>query len=488
MLKPAKCVILITVDSLRQDHLGCYGYGKNTSPNMDRLAERSVIFEQAITNAPYTKASFKSIMTSTYPFSLGGYHTIKHRVRIAQVLKQSGYDTAAFPTIPLLSASSGYACGFDSFEDPFKEPAEAILGTKIWEGLLELLNYLDRKFRFDAFVKTFKLYSFYKRLYNAFCPFPRQNIPHARGNLVTQAVISTLTNNKDRRLFIWAHYMDVHHPYSPPLQIPDEYLNQIPPREVVKLNWKLYSLIVEPRKEGGKMAITQAELEKLIKLYDGEIKYVDEQIGSLLDELMETGLLEDTLIIITADHGEEFWEHGSLGHIGSNFHTHMYDELLRVPLLISHPQLNRHLIKEQVSLLDIAPTIVDMLGLPQIKEFQGTTLLPLINREEKREGAVISEASAFNRDKGTTEFIPADDTRIVSYRTQDWKYIYNEGKPDELYSLKQDPGEQQNLIDKEKELAEEFKSRILSHILAQKASQTEQTKERIRELKRLGKI
>jgi arylsulfatase A-like enzyme len=475
-------VILITIDALRRDHLGCYGYYRNTSPNIDSLAQRSVVFEQAITNAPYTKASFKSIMTSTYPFSFGGYHTIKPRLKIAEVLKQNGYYTAAFPTIPILSASSGYADGFDVSEDPFKK---ADSPTKIRWRLQKIRRYIHRKFGFD----TIKLYFFYRMLYNFIHLSPQQYIPYARGDIVTQELISTLTNNKDHRLFIWTHYMDVHDPYNPVIQMPDESHDYLSAREIYKLNVKLRKSDL-PRKKEDKMAIPRAELKKLINLYDGEIKYVDEQIGSLLVELKKLHLLENTLIIITADHGESFWEHGTLGHLGINHYTHMYDELLRVPLIISHPQLGRHLIRDQVSLLDIAPTIVDMLGLPQVKQFQGKTLLPLINGKEKREGGVISEASVFNKFKGM-EVVPVDDPRIVSYRTQDWKYIYNERGQDELYHLENDPGETQNIIDAEPEITAELRAKIMAHIEFEDRStpgERELIKARVRKLKDGGKI
>jgi len=479
----ASNVILITIDALRRDHLGCYGYHRNTSPNIDSLAERGVVFKQAISNAPYTKASFKSIMTSTYPFSFGGYHTVKPRLKIAEILKQNGYYTAAFPTNPLLSASSGYADGFAVFEDPFKK---ADSSTRIRNRLQQIRRYIDQKFGFDLV----KLYLFYKTLHNFIHPSPLQYMPCASGNIVTQELMSTITNNKDRCLFIWTHYMDVHVPYNPLIQMPDESHNYLSSREIFRLNAKLRRLIDLPRKKEDKTAITQVELKKLINLYDGEIKYVDEQIGSLVNQLKKLHLLENTLIIITADHGEEFWEHGALGHLGINHCTHMYDALLRVPLIISHPQLCRRLITDQVTLLDIAPTVVDILGLPQVKQFQGKTLLPVINGTEKREGGVISEASASNKFKGS-EAISMDEPRIVSHRTQGWKYIYNESGQDELYHLENDPGETQNMIDAEPEIAAELRARIIAHIESESKnmpSEKERIKARARKLKASGKI
>ena len=296
-------------------------------------------------------------------------------------------------------------------------------------------------------------------------------MPHPRGGLITKEVISILDNNKDKHLFMWIHYTDVHMPYNPPAQFQDKRHKKISKREIIRLNRKLYTLAFDSMKEQEITALDSAEVENLINLYDGEIRYVDKQIGSLLKYLKETHLLDDTLIILAADHGEAFGEHGAFGHLGSNNHTHMYDELIRVPLIISHPHLNRRRIEDQVCLMDIAPTLLEMLNLPKNKQFRGKTLTPVINGEENRNGIVISEASAYNKKKCSlpTEVVPADDVRIISCRTQDWKYILNGNGKAELYCLSQDPNEQRNLIDSEKELAQEFKSKISSYISKREA-------------------
>ncbi len=488
MLKATKYVILITIDSLRRDHLGCYGYSKNTSPNIDRLAEQSIVFDQAISNAPYTRASFKALMTSTYPFSYGGYHSLKKQVKLAELFKQSGYYTVAFPTIPVLSANSSYSVGFDYFKGLFDQPERKKnnLNTTIEKRLVKMSSYLNQRFDFNSS----RLYKFFKRLYDSFNPFINLHMPHSRGSLITKEAISILDNNKDKHLFMWIHYTDVHMPYNPPTQFQDNHYKKISKREIIRLNRNLYSLAFDSMQEQEIMALDSTEVENLINLYDGEIRYVDEQIGSLLEYLKETQLLDDTLIIVTADHGEAFGEHGAFGHLGVNNHTHIYDELIRVPLIISHPHLNRRLIEDQVCLLDIAPTLLEMLNLPKIKQFRGKTLTPIINGEEKRKGIVISEASAYNKKKCSlpTEVIPADDVRVISCRTQDWKYILNGNGKAELYCLSQDPKEQNNLIDNEKELAREFKSKILSHIATQLSLNKEKVKDQVKGLKRLGKL
>ena len=122
-----KNIILITIDSLRADHVGCYGYCKNTTPNIDKLSKKGIIFKNAFSNAPYTKASFPAILTGTHTYSYGGYYTIKGRPNLAKVLNEHGYFTFAIPNVPVLSSSFGYSEGFDIIIFHSKESLSLIL-------------------------------------------------------------------------------------------------------------------------------------------------------------------------------------------------------------------------------------------------------------------------------------------------------------------------------------------------------------------------
>jgi arylsulfatase A-like enzyme len=201
--------------------------------------------------------------------------------------------------------------------------------------------------------------------------------------------------------------------------------------------------------------ISNAELNQLIELYDGGIKYVDHSIKCLLDDLKDLMLLEDTIIIITADHGDEFKEHGDFLHV----ETKLYDELIHIPLIIYNSG-HCATINETVSHIDIAPTIMEMLNLPKVKTFKGNSLISILNGEER--SGVISEGIG-------SQSIGSDLKLIISYRTKKWKYILNKMKDEnELYNLEENPNEVENLKDVKKDIAESLNSIILEYILHQK--------------------
>ncbi|HNW40137.1 MAG TPA: sulfatase, partial [Candidatus Omnitrophota bacterium] len=269
-------VLLITVDSLRPDHLGCYGYPKNISPNIDKLAKEGVIFTQAIAQASWTVPAMVSIATSTYPST--------HKVYT--------WDTDLAPellTLARLLKRSGYRSFFCSGHN---KTLSAILGAQ--GGFEEWTN---------------------------------NEVPVSAGK-VNQAALKFINHNYKNKFFLWVHYMDTHdHFFKPQRNNPD-------PLDVSQ---------------------KQANIVK----YDNAIKQVDQQIGIMVDELNKLGIGNNTLIIITADHGEEICEHGRcFAHAGS-----LWDPLIRVPLIMVWGKqfpggLKRN---SQVQHIDIAPTICDVL-------------------------------------------------------------------------------------------------------------------------------
>ena len=277
--------------------------------------------------------------------------------------------------------------------------------------------------------------------------------------------------------------MDIHHPYGPPKKFLKEVSSKrISGRKVKKLNRKRSEKVFDNSVE-----IKKDELEKMIALYDGEIRYTDHYIGELVKKLGEMGY-SNTLFIITADHGEEFMEHGALGHVGENSFTHMYDELLHVPLIFSAIALPQKRITDQVALLDIPPTIVELVGLGKVEDFQGKSLLPLISDMKRKDDYIISEASLFNKGKGIGK-IAEDERKIISCRTKEWKYIYRDDFQAEFYNLKEDPGETENLVDKERKKAEKFKEVISKHQEKQKNFNVKwRISQRVNRLKGLSRI
>ena len=442
-------VLLITIDSLRADHLGCYGYSRNTSPNIDKLAKKGVLFLQAISNGGGTPEAFPSILFSIPPLlinpivSLNDYRIVlKSYIPISEILKREGFSTAAFHSNPFLTELYGYGKGFEVFES-------SIVSLSM-HGFFEKIGRVAKKCMDKVLGKNNKLSYFLIQLYSLV--IPRKEAPYLRATEITQKAISWLEKRKPNRFFLWIHYMDVHHPYLPSKDYLKMFLSRpVSTKKIFQISQKMVNF---PNK------ISKEERDLLLALYDAQIRFVDEQIGLLLDELEEKGSLDETIIIVTADHGEEFGEHGVFSH-GT-----VYDSTIRVPLIIQGPTIPSGLIiEEQVELLDLAPTIIDILGLREISSLHGESLLKVIKERRTKKHGIISVAYAkANR-------------ILVSYRTKKWKYILtmnskNEITGRELYNLSSDPGETKNLYSIEKEKARELELRILDYVSTEKLKES----------------
>lgn len=485
-MKKRKNVILITIDSLRASNLSCLGYPVKTSPYLDKLAKEGILFKNAISCGPDTPTSITPLLTSSYVLTylmkserlkkfefgrekeldklsgrnnefeiIGAITSEFHRNRttISKVLKLYGYNTAAFHSNAFLSSHFNFRKEFDYLYDSITSLQKNTIKSKIEK----ILN------------KSMQLKNFVKHVYNK---IHSNNVPYDRAEIINKKAISWLKNHKTD-FFIWIHYMDVHFPYKPQKKFQHYFrsksLNNL---EMSILNDKITQndYLTKP------IGMSEEEISTLIDLYNGDIRYVDYSIKSLLEELKRMDILKDTLIVITADHGEQFWEHGEFGH-GAN----LYDELIRVPLIIYNSEYKNIEIDETVSLLDASPTILDLLGISENKAFQGTSLIHIIKGEKKSPG-VISET--FGKGK-----------RNISFRTKKWKYILNDtvGQP-ELYDLESDPKEEKNLAETEGRKAKEFELKIMEHIskhekiIKGSMNKKERIRKIIRELKHYGKV
>jgi arylsulfatase A-like enzyme len=411
-------VILITVDCLRADHLGCMGYPKRTTPYLDALAAQGIVFTHAYSVGPVTPVSFLSLFTSTYPLMYEGYTTISdQRTTLAEVLTEHGYHTAAFHSNPYLSRYYRYERGFKTFHDSInfgtRKKSKTVALIRKWKSVFNALKRVHRTFK-------------------------GKEQPHATADEINTKALSWIQSCTDK-FFVWVHYMDVHAPYIPP----EAYLvTPIKKREIDRLHETLFHT---PHN------LSEREVKTVVDLYDAEIRYVDHAIKRLLDCIGEERL-RNTLVIITSDHGDEFGEHGEFLH-----GPKLYDELIHVPLIMWNPGLSQATITEVVSLLDISPTILDFLNIKPPDGFQGDSLFPVT--DIKRSG-VISEVSHKKGHK--VEFDPEE--RQISYRTLRWKYIYRENGLCELYDLENDPSETTNVIDQEGEKADGLRSQIEQHI------------------------
>jgi len=402
-----KNIILITIDSLRADHLHCMGYPKSITPTIDRLAKNGLLFTNAISNAPYTPYSIPSFISSNLPPLHG-----KIRHTIAQVLKNYGYKTAAFNPNTIIFSDTYEGCdisnGFDIYDLMLDYNKRCMLTLSFLR--MELMKYFRLKFNEDNLIYKI-VYNFYNKIIKIFpeifSPKDYNYVPNAES--INNRAIDWIKNQKNR-FFLWLHYMDVHQPYAP-----IDYKNKK----------ELFYLISKYRDFPN--MLNEEEVKKLINLYDLEIKYVDKAINKFLTKLKEENHLENTIIIISADHGEAFDEHGALGH-GGQFRVQLYDEYIKVPLVIWGLE-KRGVIDRQVQLLDLAPTICDLINIPIHPNFFGKSYFKISS-----EGTII-----------TSEF-------DIAYRTKNYKLIIKKSNKEknELYDLKNDPHERNNIYNNHK--------------------------------------
>ena len=361
-------VIFITIDTLRADHLGCYGYERETSPNIDRLAKESVLFENVATTMATTLPAHTLLMTSSY--------TVRHGVRsnlmqfkqpvvtnrkfkmAAQMFKKAGYRTAAFVSTFVLGAETGIGIGFQTFDAP---------------------------------------------------PPNERSAPET-----VEMVLEWLESQPDGEFFLWVHLFDPHNPYNPPpffkrLFKTDDYLREF-----------LNATQVDER-----------HMELALKtndLYDGEIRFADSQIGRLLDALREHDLYDPSLIVLTADHGEGLWQHDEVHH-GLIFNEELDVPLIvkfphgRGPA----PHRNDAL----VSLIDVLPLITEELDLPlKRKQFDGVN--PLRKERKylmaERERSVERYGADHNfilRDRNWKYFLYSESDDALYDLTSDYHEIHN---------------------------------------------------------------
>lgn len=412
-------IILITIDALRSDHLGCYGYERNTSPNIDKLAKEGVRFEQAIAAGGWTFESVPSILTGVY--------SPAH-----QILDSNNLLNPEVKIIAQILNVADYQCIFWSNHVPLK--------------------FLDVK---KGFQKTY-LMGRYKNLSVAL-----------NNHAFTTKIIHWLKSRHRRSpFFFYIHYFGSHVPYKSPAPYKYMYMHD-------KFRKKPGFIPISNFKNGtrqyegmGKIPYAVAENNitdpnYYISQYDGAISYTDVQIGRLLHVLKELGMEDNTIIILIADHGEMLGEHG----IYFN-HCKGYEGNIKVPLIIRFPGLfpKGKVISRQVNLVDIAPTILEIAGITKPYYMQGESLLSFIKPFRR-----YSKKYSFSFDH-----------LWHTLRMDDWKLIYNgDSHTWELYNLRNDPREEYNLagknvaeFEKLKKIFEDFNYKYSSSAVAIKSNIT----------------
>ncbi len=375
-------VIVIGIDTLRADHvafLGPLANGRDTTPNLRQLAERGTVFTGAIAQAPWTMASFGSIFTGKYPFEHGAIskegELRKSEVTLAEVLREAGYDTGAVVSHVFVSDNQGFSQGYDFFDKSNVKGEDDITS----EG-------------------------------------------------VTNCALGWLKRKRTKPFFLFTHYFDPHYEYRdhPESTYADGYDGWLKKElQIQNVRHKRHWL---------------ADVEKkwLVDLYDEEIVHTDREIGRMLDHLAKTGADKNTWIVVVGDHGEEFFEHGWIGHSIT-----LFDEVLHVPLLIVPPVGGAHekIIDEQVETRSVFATALDAAGVKWDVHNLGPSLLSFVNgaKKDATERERIAYSCVWTPDAKVDTGLRA---QIFSLRTPRWKLIWDQARGvKELFDLQKDPGE-----------------------------------------------
>ncbi len=432
-------VLLITLDTCRADRLGCYGNETVQTPHLDALAAESTLFENAFTPIPSTLPSHCSIMTGLYPAAHGvhdnGVYVLAEEAdTLAECFQEKGYATGAFVSAFVLDAQFNLDQGFTTYDDEVDLPLSGDDPSKVPQNLPAGQR---RWFQ--------QLATAYQR----------------RAPPITKRALTWLREQGDRPWFLWAHYFDPHAPY----QAPGKWETKYDPNYQGAMDGTTGAFWKAVRERS---LDREKDLRHMRARYDGEVSYMDEWIGELLEGVRREGLWDDTVVIIVADHGEAFGDHGQVWeHNGE-----LYDEVMKVPFLLRRPDGvgAGTRVNGLVRTIDVAPTVLDLLGWDAWAGIQGVSLVPLTESPEaEAPGEILLEAM---REK---QVHTSDDESYLGLRTDRFKIILNLGKGDvltrtEVYDMTKDPNETSPLDPSGSRQLEQHRERILKEYRAMKAA------------------
>jgi len=399
-------VLLILADTLRADHLGSYGYQRQTSPNIDKFAEECLLFERALSTSPWTKTTVGSIMTSLYPNEHNAFKWADNlsnaNLTLTEIFRNENFRTFSAQANHIITSRYGFHQGFQVYKEVKNDLAENLSD--------EFITWVDGK--------------------------------------------------KGRPFFAYLHFMDTHYPY----RVPEDYQRTFAGEGQSHLN--LEKLIAQDIRILTEMGMPQSDRDYIVDLYDDSIKYFDIHFGRILDALKANQLLDNTIIVLLSDHGEEFWKHGSFGH----GHT-LYNELLHVPLMIRYPAiLPVKKVTFPVSLIDLYPTILSLARIDFDHEIRGDNLLPTVLNDRKPKRAIYFEGLLRGGEK---RGVCKDEWKLIQNTSEKYNrtffeplgkltgFKYPELKREyELYNIQSDFNEMQDLFNSRTDIFKETKRLI----------------------------
>ena len=430
-------VILISIDTLRADHLSCYGYQRRTTPNIDRLAEDAVLFENAYSTAAWTPPAHASMLTGRYPSFHGVVDTGRLGREIptlAEALRAGGYRTAGFVNNSQVGELVGLEKGHEAFVEVWK-------GTAGMSLLRRGMDYLVRNAK------------------------DRVGLADHGADRTNRLVRSWLREKGDQPFYLFIHYIEPHNPINAPHPFKNKFREHPDNRNIDRK--KLDCVADNPLNCYTRgIRLNADEIAALKALYDGEVNYIDHKLGELLDYLKKERIYDNSLIIVTADHGEHFGEHDLYSHVAS-----LYEPILRIPLIIKYPEgFHRQTrVAELVQLVDIFPTVVETAGLDRKfgEGVQGTSLVKTDSNGRYHdfivsewEGRVPHFVQKRMNGRDLDPVINKFKESLVMIREGRYKFISNSNGREELYDLAADRGELTNLIEREQETAADMRAKL----------------------------
>ncbi len=426
-------VILIVMDTVRADHCSNYNYFRDTTPNLMKLSEKATLYNRAISTGDYTLSAHASIFSGQYSRTHGAHPDHPSPPRpldqdiktLTEILSENGYYSMAnVSNIAFITKSFGFQQGFD---------------------------FYDQRGRPRVLEKRMQQHYLKELIRSALCclPMPREfELKFRRADEINNEVYSQLEIVKKHKkpFFLFLNYMDAHRPYVPPPPFDKRYLGdnwiQLSQKQFDQIKKEVLSL---------KRNLTEKERSYLISQYDGGIAFIDHSLGEFFGHLKKLEMYDNSLIIITSDHGEAFGRRNFLEHGCS-----VFQDQIHIPLIIKFPNVRKRNVNDKlVSLIDIMPTILDVVGINEnmSEDLQGRSLISA-DLDEPRD--LISESFALE----TIEDQPRLDRIERAIFSGPYKYIESTIGKQELYDLKQDPDEYKNIIKSNSQIYEKLKGRL----------------------------
>jgi arylsulfatase A-like enzyme len=420
-------ILLIVMDSVRSSNLSCYGYHRPTTPNIDAFARQGTLFENTVSEGCWTLPVHTSLFTGLYALNHGvtisksalpeNHPTLAHRLR------EAGYQTCCLTSNAYISPNTGLTNGFDTVEEVWRITSpRGIKRTKMSQLKMQL-----RKLGLIGapLIVALRLLSRLRRILKG------QKTKSDKGAALTNQLAEKWLANRsaDKPFFLFINYMECHEKYEPTAPYDRKFM----PQQYSK--WRVSQ--VSPDKKHvlkGSEKRKKEDVEIMTALYDGELNYLDQKISELLAALNSNSLLDDTVVVITSDHGDSLGEHNELGH-----RMVLYEQLVHVPLIVRYPKIFKSgdRVPNLVQLADLFPTLLELGGVTSQKE-KSNGFLSLCNLENL----------------GRREFVVAENTapkslssmEMKAIRNERYKLIWKSNDELELYDLLHDPLEEKNLI------------------------------------------